>query len=765
MTLIVVGRKLVEENIDAAVESSCNLAEGRLPDPESKHVAFENALAKDRCIVLCTDPKDVDEQPVVVIPIPIPKLFTWVDPTTSVERLRPFFRGALRSAVAIWSKERKYGRDFDLDGIFYRRPYSSKDELWHQTAVLVDVWHHLKSTARPKLHDLALVSFGHSDEGMPQLKDFKSVCSDEMTQALSTIAQALETLKSNQLAPLREIAPSVPLVTTLEEIRVPAWYSYEQWMRRLSGSAQEAFIKSPLTGPQRVDGPAGSGKTLSLVLKCLFLLKEAKKQGKPHHSALVVFSEDTKRKILESFVDPLDEDGFHTKDRKTGVEQTLTVTTLLEWSKKELEPVVGTFALSADNAAQARVDQQALVRDTLDRHLAGFVKGGGSALSQDMRTLCMAGVSPVLVEMFLHEFGVVIKGMADGSLRRYLTTNRPVVALPCRNEADRRFVFALYEKYEELLREYEVVDLDDVAVSHIKLLQMPLRRETQQGLAFDSVFVDEAHSFNPNELAIFFLLTRRAELPPLVVAVDLPQGLSDKGYEGSGLENAMFEDLEARESVEIERFSFEDIRRCPQSILDLVGSIYAQGHKFLSPDRSPKQLQSARTDKAPRPVVRQYTSEQRMLEGALFTAEEMVERLHCHRSEVVIVLMYEGLDHQLPQRLVARSEALNKRSDVEAENKARQLNHFVIARPEYLHGLEYAGVVIAGVSRDEIPRFEQGPVGGGAAAMFETQRVVDLLYLALTRARNEAAILCVRAPSFLLETGLKNGLVTFEKMM
>src|SRR5207249_3358903 len=139
----------------------------------------------------------------------------------------------------------------------------------------------------------------------------------------------------------------------------------------------------------------------------------------------------------------------------------------------------------------------------------------------------------------------------------------------------------------------------------IKLLQMPLRRETQEGLAFDSVFVDEAHSFNPNELAIFFLLTRRAELPPLVVAVDLPQGIADKGYEGKGLEEAMFEELEAREALPIARFSFDDVRRCPQPILELVASIYAQGHQFLAPSQVPRPLRSARSDTAKKPTVRQ----------------------------------------------------------------------------------------------------------------------------------------------------------------
>src|SRR5207245_4113429 len=117
------------------------------------------------------------------------------------------------------------------------------------------------------LQDLALAAFGHSDEGLPRLESFKSVCGDSLADTLRKIRHVLDNLEPEKLTELRQVTPSVPLVTTLEGARVAAWFSYEQWMRRLAGTPQAAFIMSPLSGPQRVDGPAGSGKTLSLVLK------------------------------------------------------------------------------------------------------------------------------------------------------------------------------------------------------------------------------------------------------------------------------------------------------------------------------------------------------------------------------------------------------------------------------------------------------------------------------------------------------------------
>ncbi len=763
MIFVVICKDLIEANIEAAVSSCLNAVCGEAAD-DPAHKIFEAAQSENPTLVIAYEVQDIETQPALIIPLPIPQLYGTVDPTKDLELLRPFLRGAVSSAVRIWSNVREYGRDFDLGGIFYRRPYATKNDLWHRTIVLVDV-PHLSSAGRQSSlsGDLVVAAFGREEDGLPRLEEFREGGGEALQSLIARVQAAITGTLPGNLRPISEAPTSLPLVTTLRPIHVPAWHSFDRWMQVLHGTQQGAFIESPITGPQRVDGPAGSGKTLSLALKALWTLKTALAEGKPHHAAFIVFSDETKHKILDSFLGPLDESDFHNKSRAAGDQQSLTVTTLLEWSRKELESVVGSFALPSESAAQARKDQIELVRESLNRNLANFLRGAGSALSSDLRGLCQDGATSILVEMFLHEYGVVIKGMADSSLRRYLTIKRPRVALPCGTEADRRFVFALFEKYEELLREYGVVDLDDVAVSHIKLLEMPLRREIREGVAFDSVFIDEAHSFNPNELAIFFLLARRAEFPPLVVAVDLPQAIGDKAYEGAGLESAIFEEFEAREALQVQRFLLADIRRCPQSVLDVVSSIYSQGANYMQSVQMPTALTSSQAERGSPPIVRQFNSINEMLEGALEEGEEIVERLHCARSDVLVVLLHEGLEGAIPPRLRARSEMLTKRSDHDTERRAQRANHFVISRPEYLHGLEYEAVILVGLSSDEVPRVEHVGLGAGCAALFETQRVVDLLYLALTRARKEVSILFVGNPSFLLKSAIAGKLVTVQE--
>lgn len=759
MTILFLPRALVEANVESAANAYFEVATQHVATPINDRRLCQVGTSKT-LLAVTSRIEELRDSDLLILPLRLPILFTGIDPMTSPELLRLFCRGVVRAARAIWANERKPGLDFDANGLFYRRPFGRTD-LAGETVVFVDPAQRDGIPRHEVLQELVLCALGTADEGLPRLELFVESCKAALAQLVGEADKGIDALEKESLVePPSGVIPAVPLVTSLSTTWPPAWLSYEQWLRKLEGTPQDVFIRSDIQGPQRVDGPAGSGKTLSLVLKALYTLRKASLEGREHHAALIVFSEETRHKILASFLEPLDEDGFHTRDRNTE-RQSLTVTTLLSWSRRELASAVGPFQLSDDSPAGARKDQHEIVADVLNARLPGMLSAAGSALSHDLRELSSRHRHPVVVRMFTYEFGVVIKGMADGVLRRYLAMGRPVAGLPCTTEADRRFVYALFEQYERELRSLGIVDLDDVAVSHIKLLQMPLRREAQEKVAFDSVFIDEAHSFNPNDLGIFFLLTRRSELPPLVVAVDLPQGLGDKGYEGEGLKEAMFRDLVERESIEVKQFDLVDVRRSSPRILALAASIYAQGHRFLEPVRVPPALSSVTqtSSTAPVPSVHAYNSVSAMIEGAGDVAERVIENLKCRRSDVILVLMHDGLEEAMPRALKSRSEFLATRSDVDAERRAERANHFVVSRPEFLHGLEYRAAIIVGVSENELPKLEQGPLGAGAAAVFETQRAVDLLYLALTRAREQVALLYVGSPSLLLKEAVDRGLV------
>lgn len=746
MKAIAIGKTLIERDIEAATDAAFSAFYGSFAELPKSIRLFD---FQDFRLLLQEPSRDT----LLFICLEDLKLFTSFDPLSSPATLRPFLRGSIRAAWKIWQREKNPRLDFDQGDTFYRRPWNEDGPFAHQTAV---IGAHSCTDATSLLQkDLILFAFGRTEESLPKTEyiyNHSSAAGDAYHQFIQNLALPnwTSTEKTHHTTNTR--------IFSLSNHPQPAWLSYEQWLRKLTGSKQYDFITQEITHPLRIDGPAGSGKTLSLVLKCLHTLKEAKSRQKPHHAAFVVFSEETRNRVLESFFLPLDSEGFHTNTRETS-SQSVTITTLLGWSRNDLKEIADPYELSHDDPAVARKEQSEIIGDLLIQRFGPLATKMAPTLSPELRSL-LGKPTSIIEAMLQHEFGVVIKGMADGDLLRYLEIQRPSIGLPCRKEQDRRFVYTLFEIYQKTLEEYGIVDLDDVAISHIKLLQMPLRRRTREKRAFDSVFIDEAHSFNPNELGVFFLLTRQAELPPLVIAVDVPQGVGDKGYDGTGIEEHVLHEVDPHLRGSVQRFIFDESFRCSAGILALASSIFTQGQSFFKPIRVPEALKASKRDRSEaRPYAYRFLSRREMMNSVLSVADELTNRLSCHRSDVLIVLLNDELFGEIPDRLAACSKTLQKRLDPEQERVAQKANHFVIAQPDYLHGLEFEGVIIVGVTAGEFPPIKETDQGGGASAVFATQQAVDLLYLSMTRARQQVALLYDRDHSFLIKRPFEEGVL------
>lgn len=92
-------------------------------------------------------------------------------------------------------------------------------------------------------------------------------------------------------------------VTELEHagLRSPAQQTgLSGWLPYLT-SKQRDFVERTLDVPHRIEGPAGTGKTLCLVLKCLNTLESAANEKREHRALFIAHSEATKRSIENLF--------------------------------------------------------------------------------------------------------------------------------------------------------------------------------------------------------------------------------------------------------------------------------------------------------------------------------------------------------------------------------------------------------------------------------------------------------------------------------
>jgi hypothetical protein len=92
-------------------------------------------------------------------------------------------------------------------------------------------------------------------------------------------------------------------VTTLDRLStqpLSPFMGFDQWSYYLT-EKQKEFMQQPLQKPHRIEGPAGTGKTLALTLKCIATLRRALHEGAAHKSLLIAHSEPTRDHIEALF--------------------------------------------------------------------------------------------------------------------------------------------------------------------------------------------------------------------------------------------------------------------------------------------------------------------------------------------------------------------------------------------------------------------------------------------------------------------------------
>jgi superfamily I DNA/RNA helicase len=102
---------------------------------------------------------------------------------------------------------------------------------------------------------------------------------------------------------------------------------------------------------------------------------------------------------------------------------------------------------------------------------------------------------------------------------------------------------------------------------------------------------------------------------------------------------------------------------------------------------------------------------------------------------------------------------LKERGDLETVKRALAAGRYVLTTPDYVGGLEFSAVILAGVDEGRLPpAYMQETTDSRAFLSYSSH---NRLYVALTRARYrvEALITRERGPSPLLKNAIKNELL------
>lgn len=577
------------------------------------------------------------------------------------------------------------------------------------------------------------------------------------TPRLTNFRKAVENRSGVQEAALSELAnrkssrngASSLSVTELErdstrpervEVGLDAW-------RRWLTTSQLEFVTSTLTVPHRIEGPAGTGKTLCLTLKAIHALRTAAEQEKPHRTLFVAHSQATKLTIENLIAMNGGDDLLAQDDELLTRPQTLRVTTLHELCAKLLRREISETELVDKDAYESKITQKLYAIEAVERAMNKDFSSHKPYLSTELDRFLDTTDKWAIAEMLQHEISVQIKGRAGQDLQKYKELPSLKFGLPIRNAGDKAFVFVMHDEYQRELVASAQFDTDDVVLSAMSQLATPIwkRRRAREG--FDSIFIDETHLFNLNELSIFHKLTKVETSQPIAYSVDRSQALGDRGWTDESFDTAFDPESEIHGGTST---AVKSVFRCSPDIIDLAFSVTSSGATLFTNFQNPliaavSAFSAEDERKCAKPCYLQFVDDDAMISESFSQAESLAREMAVQRADIAVIAFGDDLFERLTdwaQSQRKATEVIKSRGDLQAVERARQGGKFVLSAPEFVGGLEFSGVVLVGVDGGRVPPKSSG---AGDSQAFLDFAAHQRLYVAITRAKFRVVILGVRA--------------------
>ncbi|MBV8369579.1 MAG: UvrD-helicase domain-containing protein [Candidatus Eremiobacteraeota bacterium] len=516
-------------------------------------------------------------------------------------------------------------------------------------------------------------------------------------------------------------------VTPQDIYRTLMW-SYDQWcnpaLSTLSKEQRSILEQNaPLTQPLRIVGPGGAGKTLLMQLMAIKCLRE-----KPGAKVLyLTHNEAMEESVRARFARLLNGAPKHAAQDLFAPISQLHVTTLARYSM-ELTGLRRWQVISL-NPERAKDDAFNLVKEALSKALAS--KSHVVEKSENLRVLTADETAfRYFAEYVRAEISMVIKGRGMILDRGAYTDAQDALGHlhAVLSPEERDVIYDAYINYRDSLREYEVLDSDDVALSVLGRLMTPQWEYERRQLGFDYVFVDEAQLFNDNERQIFALLTT-SQSPHTLVAIALDEAQRLYSMTASGFGRLGIEDLQRR--------TLHVMHRLSESIAKLAFYVISQGSapfgnefpelKFRATDAK-ERMHSAPSLH----VERLEKFAERIYEIVRVGAREgLMQFAVVVHSETAMAPIREGLPKLVHSDFEFRM--LRQRGETISGNYPT----VILAPPELIGGQEFDCVISCGLEEGVIP---PQSIGGALAARLEQQAYREI-YLTFTRARHRLHIM------------------------
>jgi hypothetical protein len=481
---------------------------------------------------------------------------------------------------------------------------------------------------------------------------------------------------------------------------------------------QKDFINNDNLGPSRILGPAGTGKTISLLLKSLYIAKLYENKNTDISICFVCHSEAMKDSIVTRL--ELEKDGNRYLNNTTGV--MIKVYSLLDWC---IEFAVTNFnktsCLEVDSA-DSKLMQEMLIDSAVKKFKEDDFSTFKPLLSKGFLDFFEQTNISELVRSFQSEISIFIKGNNIQTFGDYKKNAQKNKLLPWENEADLGLVYSIYDKYQQALLDINKYDLDDVANVALGYLKQGIWKRERKNFGFDVLFVDELHLFDFHELNIMKYMLKNESDNHIIYATDVTQSIGDIDIIQSNINSIAGDNLTDK--------SLNLIFRSSEKIINLVGFLFnTQMHLFtnINPilnakiietniNQQPELLEVFNDEMLIAEVFKnkQLKTDEKSKILNVLTDLNLLDRFKCHMSKENIPFII-----------------INKRNELTSVLKAQKESKLLFGYIDYIGGLEFDYVHIIGFDKNRVP-----PEDNALSKDFFEHIWYRKVYVAFTRARN-----------------------------
>lgn len=515
---------------------------------------------------------------------------------------------------------------------------------------------------------------------------------------------------------------------------------YDEWLQHLT-SNQKKFVSQPFNGPERLEGAAGTGKTLSLILKTITQIKYAIETQTPFRIIFITHTTSTKNQIIERFQSIFPEIAKYIKGND--MFHYLEVNTLNDWCISNLGQQINESQLLERDAQDSKTHQYLLLEEIFSNTMSKDFPTYKNLISPELKTYLENSEKESIIEMLQFEIGITIKGKAEEDFEKYqdLLSDRSPFSIPAKTKHDLDFLFLVYSEYKSRLSGVDQYDVDDIVLSSLGSLKTPIWRRRRSNEGYDYIVVDESHLFNFNELSVFHNLLKDENSNNIIFAIDKSQAVGDRGLTNDAIAQRL------NISKQVNKNKYSTVFRSSPDIVNLAYTILCSGTSlFLERFENPldstteftfTQEEEAKTEK---PMAFSIESYDKMISYPFSLAEQMAESLTCTKDNILIVGCSDSILDAL-QKFAKETnkpcEVLKKRGDFDVLKSAKKSNRYIIGGIDFVGGLEFQAVILVGTDKGRVPPSEQEK---SYSFHFVNYAWHNRLYVAITRAKYRIAL-------------------------